>query len=475
MFQLLLHPVVDLRPFLPDQAVARLTRPLWPTPTARQDFLRASGPVRPRLQGGVDEWAGEDNFASASMALRLPDQLRHQRIGTDEAPCIVSHVFRRFYCSGVVGRFEIGFRIQRDTRAALTAAATAQLIAACASLPVRLRGASDTRPLLTAGAGLARHFLGASTDRKAGISPQPWWVAAGQPALLIEYAAADGLASLPHARVVSSARVGAEVLQHAWLEIAGQRLSTWLLRRDAAGASPEELRKLRIHLVRLHCERECLRLVLEATAQQRLGNSLDQAHELNDYLDRTLPLVSRPTSHGVEQSQLLDVARTAWNAAMPGHSASFQALGDKASKKVSRYLRAAETAAPVITQIIGTQMNTHIQLGTVTVAGDFNLVTAQNIQNSFNKAAGAAVDEPLKEALKALTTQVAELAKRLPPEQAEAVSKDLSTLAAEAVSKEPRKRWYELSAEGLVDAAKTVAEMAAPVTTAVGAVLALLR
>jgi hypothetical protein len=215
--------------------------------------------------------------------------------------------------------------------------------------------------------------------------------------------------------------------------------------------------------------------VLEATAQQRLGNSVDQAHELNDYLDRTLPLVSRPTSHGVEQSQLLDVARTAWNAAMPGHSASFQALGDKASKKVSRYLRAAETAAPVITQIIGTQMNTHIQLGTVTVAGDFNLVTAQNIQNSFNKAAGAAVDEPLKEALKALTTHVAELAKRLPPEQAEAVSKDLSTLAAEAVSKEPRKRWYELSAEGLVDAAKTVAEMAAPVTTAVGAVLALLR
>lgn len=474
MFQLLLHPIADLRPLLPDLNVGRLSVPLWPTPSASRDFLRSSGAVQARLQGGADEWAGEDNFADASLALRFPDQLRRLVVGTGPMSSTISHVFRRFYCSGVVGRFEVGYRVTRHGGGELSAAQTAQWLATTATLPVRLRGQTQPQPLVAAGSGLAQHFLRASTDRKAGAQPAEWWVAAGAPALLVEYDGADGLGLLPHARAVSSARVGAQVLHHAWLEVAGHRLSTWLLRRDLPGIDRAELRKLRIHLLRLHCERECLRLTLDAAMRQRLGNSVPQADELEEYLKQSLPWVTRPVSHGVEQSQLLDVALSALTLSAPGQGASFQALGQKVAQKVARYIRRSEVAAPVITQIIGTQMNTHIQLGNVTVSGDFNLVTAQNIQGSFNKAAGAEVPEPLKDALKTLTTQVAELAKHLPPDKAETVSKDLATLTAEATSKEPRKAWYELSASGLLDAAKAVAQMAAPVTTAVKAVLALL-
>ncbi len=60
------------------------------------------------------------------------------------------------------------------------------------------------------------------------------------------------------------------------------------------------------------------------------------------------------------------------------------------------------------------------------------------------------------------------------PDEAEKVSRDLHTLASEATSKAPRKAWYELSGQGLIEAAKTVAAMAGPVTTAVKAVLSLL-
>ena len=81
---------------------------------------------------------------------------------------------------------------------------------------------------------------------------------------------------------------------------------------------------------------------------------------------------------------------------------------------------------------------------------------------------------PLKDALKELTTKVAELAKQLPPEKAEQVSKDLAALTTEAVSKEPRKAWYELSASGLLEAAKAVASMTTPIATAVKAVISLL-
>ena len=280
----------------------------------------------------------------------------------------------------------------------------------------------------------------------------------------------------PHARAVSTPGIGDQVLHHAWLQIAGQRCSTWLLRNDGQATTAVEMRKLRIHLLRLHAERECLRLVLQSVGDARikLDTDIAQSDAVQAYLDRAMAVVTRPVRDGVEQAQMIEVARSAIGLALPGQSASFEAMRRQMAEKVARYIRRAETAAPVITNVFGDQMNTHIQLGTVTVSGDFNLVTAQNIQNSFNKAAGAQVSDELKEALKKLTVEVAGLAKQLPSEDAEKASKDLEVLTAEAVSKKPRKQWYELSASGLVEAAKTVAEMAAPVATAVKAVLALL-
>lgn len=474
VFQLLVHPIADLRPLLPDVDAKRLARPLWPTPAAEQDFLRSSGMIWPRLQGGTEEWAGEDNFADAALAFRLPDRLRLRVFGADETACTMSHIFRRFYSSGIVCRFEIGFRVRRARTEALAAANTAFMLATTSCVPTRVRRLKYAQPLVAIGADLSRQYLHSTSNRKSQGELSAWWVVAGKPAMIVEYDRDDAIAPPPHARVVSSARVGATVLHHVWLEIAERRVSCWMLRCDDPASRTSEFRKLRIHLVRLHCERECLRLVLEAASRQQLASTLPQADELDDYLEGRLPLLTKPVSYGVEQSQLLEAAKSAWDAVLPGQSASFGALAQKTAKKVARYIRRSETAASVVTQIIGTQMNTHIQLGNVTVSGDFNLVTAENIQNSFNKAAGAPIEEDLKEALKTLTTQTAELAKHLPAKAAETVSKDLATLTAEAVSTEPRKAWYEISAKGLVDAAKTVVELAAPVTAAVGAVLALI-
>ena len=119
-------------------------------------------------------------------------------------------------------------------------------------------------------------------------------------------------------------------------------------------------------------------------------------------------------------------------------------------------------------------MSTTITMGNVTVSGDFNLVTAKNIQDSFNKVAGSGASAELKDRLGKLALEVANLARALPPEKAEEASRSLETFTSEVLAKKPRKEWYELSAKGLIEAARTVAAMAAPITTAVKAVLALL-
>ena len=67
------------------------------------------------------------------------------------------------------------------------------------------------------------------------------------------------------------------------------------------------------------------------------------------------------------------------------------------------------------------------------------------------------MDPELKKKLQELAEQVAEMVKEAPEETAERAARDLEALTAEAISKEPRRKWYELSAEGLMDAAKTAA------------------
>jgi hypothetical protein len=82
--------------------------------------------------------------------------------------------------------------------------------------------------------------------------------------------------------------------------------------------------------------------------------------------------------------------------------------------------------------------------------------------------------QELKAKLEELNRVVREMVKLMPEEKQREVAQDLKTLTDEATSGSPRKKWYELSAEGLIEAAKAVGETATPVITAVKAILALL-
>lgn len=104
-----------------------------------------------------------------------------------------------------------------------------------------------------------------------------------------------------------------------------------------------------------------------------------------------------------------------------------------------------------------------------------NTIAGSTIQNSFNTIAESAAEPTLKAELERLCQQVEQMLAELPQEKGEEVAQDLDSLVKEATKETPRKKWYELSAEGLLEAAKTCAGMAAPVTTTVKSILALLN
>ncbi|WP_417910826.1 COR domain-containing protein [Candidatus Electronema sp. PJ] len=113
-----------------------------------------------------------------------------------------------------------------------------------------------------------------------------------------------------------------------------------------------------------------------------------------------------------------------------------------------------------------------IQGSTVTSS---NIITAPTIQNSFNTVAQSAAEPALKSELERLCQQVEQMLTQLPEEKKGNVTKDLDDLVKETTKKEPEKRRYQFSAEGLIEAAKACAGMTAPVTATVKGILDLLK
>lgn len=485
MFVVLQHSFADLRGFDPDQC-HRLARPAWPLRLSDSDFVRSSGMLLSRRLGGVAEWEGEDLYCDASMALRFPDSVGALRLGAPALPMQCRFSFRRFYSQGTTARVEVGLRLSSAPDAVLPPDAPAlrlEALFAWLSLkvavgPRKQRGAPLR--LIDAGPPLATHFLRASTLRpQPPLPPQPptaaWWFRASMPSVIVETSATEAMALPPHTRAVAiPPELG--TLHHAWLQLGPRRVSVWFLcRREGADAAA--LRRLRIHLLRLHAEREALREVLAAVMVHKLDIAKDPvlSDAVQRYLNEAIRALDRPARHGVAQAEMIDVARGVFADLFAGETTSLDTMRRQIGQKIQSLVERAKALTTTVNNYHyhGDYMSTTITMGNVTVTGDFNVVTAKSIENSFNKASSTS-DPAMADALKALSTQVAELVRQLPPDKREEAARDLEALTTEAAAKAPRRAWYSLSAQGLLDAAKAVAGMAGPVGTAVKAVLDLL-
>lgn len=124
---------------------------------------------------------------------------------------------------------------------------------------------------------------------------------------------------------------------------------------------------------------------------------------------------------------------------------------------------------------VGASMTTvQVTLGNGTVfQGDF--VVASKIQNSFNKAQDAVKEDELSQQLKALAAAVAKMSEELADKDAKEVADNLEVLVDEAASQTPRKRWYQFSVDGLIEAANKVGAVGKPVIEIANSVIGLLE
>ena len=103
-----------------------------------------------------------------------------------------------------------------------------------------------------------------------------------------------------------------------------------------------------------------------------------------------------------------------------------------------------------------------------------NIVLGSSIQDSFAKVESAEIGQELKETLKQLAQVVDIASKVMSNDEAKNMTRDFNTLVDESTKNTPRQQWYQLSAAGLIKAAKNIGEIGTPVISLASKVVKLL-
>jgi hypothetical protein len=114
--------------------------------------------------------------------------------------------------------------------------------------------------------------------------------------------------------------------------------------------------------------------------------------------------------------------------------------------------------------------------------GDYNtisapIVIADSIENSFNALKEATVEDDIRLLLEELLKAINEANRQVPEDKsgvAEAMVRDAESLVREVTASKPRRKWYEISFEGLKQAAVNIGELADPVLDIVKKLMPLL-
>jgi hypothetical protein len=312
-------PLGDIRPFVGEKT-GRLLRPRWQDPAYERDFVRSVGVVKGRLRGGVDGWPSEETFCTAEPPLRFAEQLSWlARKNGHPALCSFQPVYRRLLDNGeAVARLELGLA-NAPRRPPMRFETLLRLVRDVERLPMTVRAAKVPQRVALARAGdlVANDLLLATTA--TGATPDVAWLRGRKPRIVVEYD--DGEVSDPPAHMDAPGfdfDAGIELTHRH-----GEHASAWFV-RARSGARMDIVRNLRLHLLRLHAEREALGVVLAAAHDDLLcaDASAEPYRRLDRYLERATGFLNRTSVYGLSVTPLLDLAYEFDELVTPGRRAT---------------------------------------------------------------------------------------------------------------------------------------------------------
>jgi hypothetical protein len=352
MLLIIQFPVADSRLFI-DSDTQCLGCPVWQIPNPDIDFVRHFGPIRKRWRGGLSGWVSENLVCEADRALRFRNLLRYSYYENDEREEDILHLpfgvaYRRFYFDGLaVGKFELGMwfdgsRLWDEARSKHVEALFQYFL----HIPVRIpnpRGKSIDCLLYEAGKHLASlYLLSSSRTKNFGLQElSSWWVQSCEPILFLLQDDGFGHLDIPFAgRSISLNKYISGDLSHHYIPIDKytfrlwnfqEKVGPWFVNEEDWDFSRPKYyetkaktnaRELRVFLLRLHAERECLKQILRNIARGRISVSrgTEASDNLQHYLNIATRRIARLRIQGekLTESDVGELAREAENFVLPG-------------------------------------------------------------------------------------------------------------------------------------------------------------
>jgi len=351
-------PFADCRKFQGGET-GLISRPTWPSPIIGE-FVRCFGGVRERVLGGVQFW-GENYICEAHRALRF-DSLPHF-ITSDKQTIPIEVAFRRLYSDGLaVGKFEIGLATvgrQRKFNGGDAKAFLAHLLAIKVGL-----GSTDGQSISTladAATPLLNAFTKATTRFNRALDGiQQGVVESGSPVLFLQRRAEEWF-PLPFFTysLEKQYRTQSISIECCLIPYRGRNLRLWVLTFDE-NADRQRVRALRLSLLRLHAEHECIRLVCRNIVNQkiRIKYGSKPSEDLQLYLNsatRRIALGERKASESeAGDPAIVELTRSIAEAIHPGERDSLLDSLKRAKvrknivNKVAKYAQSVIVAEEVI-------------------------------------------------------------------------------------------------------------------------------
>jgi hypothetical protein len=332
-------PIVDFRPMLANYT-SKLTAPEWPNPGDNsKSFIRHFGAVEERPSKGSKEWTAEGYFCNTHLSMRY-DNLHRQGfpLVTDNKAAIYNS-YRRFFSDGYfVNKIEAGFvdNIEKEIQA-LSPPPKEEInlesvLKHYANLPVTIN--DKQLKLHRAGAPLAAKYYEESSKKSAPLDAGKY-VVGGEIIILLVFASSEAV-QLPDASfLIDEMQLpgadGAIKLYGYKLKHESFTIKTWLIETSVTSKklSPpaqELLRNLRINLLRIHLEKETLRILLNAIKNQKvpLAPGSAEANLVDAYFKKTAEKLFSKMRFSILQEKLLDFALQSEDAVAPGSFSELQ-------------------------------------------------------------------------------------------------------------------------------------------------------
>jgi hypothetical protein len=496
MLYIIQYPLADLRSFIGEHSY-KLDIPTWPLPIPVDEFVRGFGCVHKRKKGGVPAWGAENIYCNAKRSVRLIDlssvRLGNTKRGLGIAP---SCAFRRFFSDGeLMCKLEMGFADSKfiyDNKPLLSILRDFLYIKAI--IPIK-KPDTIVYPLIDLGKPLANFYLQSSTKspQKHKNQLENWWVNAGEPIFLIESIHQEAIDFPNNAKIVDIKQHKIKIA-HLWIEKDGKLIKGWAVYSyDNSYNNRESVRNLRINLLRLHAEKECLKQTLRAIIKGHIKINIGEqtSEKVQAYLNRITRSILQPNRYNLPHNKILEMALNCDNLINQGEKRTIMRaisqIRPEIIKKCDKLIDQNENNNQPITFIYGdtvtvgkietikgeTVKNVKVNIGDGnTFEGDFTV--AENIKHSFTIASKSEVDNDLKKNLKKLTFLVSKLSKKLPVNEARNLTNDLKEFSSETTNPKPPQNLYMKCANRIKTFAKKSVEFGPAITAVITEIIDLI-